>query len=185
MEWLPKALLSPGAGGHIPWAPEPLTPPAPGASLPGKDGQGLVGSHWAGQPRSGLSRWGLSQAAGQCSREQRSEPITVGSVPRQPGQCSREQPILEFLVEVCPRAGRPSRRLRGIKAQWERPPPTLCAAPGPCHQQEPPSRMLQTLLISGTLALLAQPQARPSPHPDDFDASQSTHGRAGLAQPPV
>ena len=94
LEWLPKALPEPRAGGHIPHG-------LPGLLLPLL--WGIRPPPWEGWAGSGGGHW---------ARATRSEPITVGSVPG--GQASAPG------------------HLRGIKAQWERPPQPSCAAPEPC-----------------------------------------------------
>lgn len=114
LEWLPKALPEPRAGGHIPQG-------LPGLRLPLL--RGIRPPPWEGWAGSGGGHW---------ARATRSEPITVGSVPG-------SRPVLQGATRSEPitvgsvpggQASAPG-RLRGIKAQWERPPQPSCAAPEP------------------------------------------------------
>uniref|UniRef100_A0A8C6DBZ4 Lipocalin/cytosolic fatty-acid binding domain-containing protein n=1 Tax=Moschus moschiferus TaxID=68415 RepID=A0A8C6DBZ4_MOSMO len=107
-----------------------------------------------------------------------------GPLPRKDGRglvgatgpgCSREQPDRSLSEGACPRrAGQRPRASQGHKGTVGEATPTLLSCSrAPCHRREPPSRMLQTLLISGTLALLAAaPGQAQVPIQADFDASQ-------------
>ena len=178
----PRLCLSPGLEATSHRACQAFPSPCPGASGPlsRKDGRGLVGAAGLGcsreQPDQSLSQWGLSQAGRPVPQgATQSESITVGPVPGGQASAPRSNPIRAYHSGVCPRrVGQCPRVSQGHKGTVGKATPTLLyCSRDPCCRREPPSRMLQTLLISGTLALLtAAPGQAQVPIQADFDASQ-------------